>query len=88
MKDYKALQNGSDIRGIAMEVAGGKPVDLTDEAIADLGRGFVRWLSERCGKAPESLGIAVGRDSRITGPHIQKVLCEALGKAGASVLDC
>ena len=88
MKDYKALQNGSDIRGVAMEVPGGKPVDLTDEAIADLGRGFVRWLSERCGKAPESLGIAVGRDSRITGPHIQEVLCEALGKAGASVLDC
>ena len=88
MKDYKALQNGSDIRGVAMEVPGGKPVDLTDEAIADLGRGFVRWLSERCGKAPESLGIAVGRDSRITGPHIQEVLCDALGKAGASVLDC
>ena len=31
MKDYKALQNGSDIRGVAMEVPGGKPVDLTDE---------------------------------------------------------
>ena len=88
MKDYKALQNGSDIRGVALETEGGKPVNLTDEAVSDLGRGFVRWLSEKTGKPAESLGIAVGRDSRVTGPHIQEVLCDALGKAGASVLDC
>ena len=46
MKDYKQLQNGSDIRGVAMEVPGGKPVNLTDEAVTDLAGGFVRWLCE------------------------------------------
>ena len=88
MKDYKALQNGSDIRGVAMEVPGGKPVDLTDEAVADLAGGFLRWLCEKTGKQPSRLGIAVGRDSRVTGPHIQERLCEAFGRYGVSVLDC
>ena len=88
MKDYKALQNGSDIRGVALLTEGGKPVNLTDEAVSDLARGFVAWLSEKTGKPAGRLGIAVGMDSRISGPHIKKVLCEAMGKAGASVLDC
>ena len=88
MKDYKALQNGSDIRGVALEVPGGKPVDLTDEAVKDLAAGFLRWLCEKTGKHPDKLGIAVGRDSRVTGPHIQELLCEAFGRYGVSVLDC
>ena len=88
MKDYKALQNGSDIRGVALQAEGGKPVNLTDEAVSDLGRAFALWLSEKTGKSADRLGIAVGMDSRVTGPHIKKVLCEAMGKAGVSVLDC
>ena len=88
MKDYKTLQNGSDIRGVAMEVPGGKPVDLTDEAVVDLAAGFLRWLCEKTGKKPSRLGIAVGRDSRVTGPRIQELLCEAFGRYGVSVLDC
>ena len=88
MKDYRSLQNGSDIRGVAMEVPGGKPVDLTDEAVADLAGGFLRWLCEKTGKKPSRLGIAIGRDSRVTGPHIQELLCEAFGRYGVSVLDC
>lgn len=33
MPDYKKLQNGSDIRGVAIAVEGGKSVDLTEEAV-------------------------------------------------------
>ena len=29
MTDFKKLQNGSDIRGVAIETEGGKPVHLT-----------------------------------------------------------
>ncbi len=88
MKDYSKLQNGSDIRGVALAKEGGKPVDLTDLAVCDIARSFVFWLSERCGKEPGSLGIAVGRDSRVTGPHLQEVFCGALAACGAQVLDC
>ena len=32
MIDYKKLQNGSDIRGVAIAVAGGKEVNLNEES--------------------------------------------------------
>ena len=40
MPDYKKLQNGSDIRGVAIAVEGGKPVDLTEEAVRAIGGAF------------------------------------------------
>ncbi|MDO5331199.1 MAG: phosphomannomutase/phosphoglucomutase, partial [Bacillota bacterium] len=37
---------------------------------------------------PEDLKFAVGRDSRVSGPDIAKVVCDTLVKMGAKVLDC
>ena len=88
MKDYKGLQNGSDIRGTALYKEGGRPVDLTDQAVADIAKGFAVWLGEKFQKPAASLSVAVGRDSRVTGPHIQEVFCRALAAEGLSVLDC
>ena len=89
MKDYSSLQNGSDIRGTALAKEGGRPVDLTDEAVRDLAAGFAEWLwAKYPDKERHSFCVAVGRDSRVTGPHIQDVLCKALAEAGVSVLDC
>ena len=89
MKDYKALQNGSDIRGVAMAVPGGKPVNLTDEAVMDLARGFARWLRDRYpDKDPGSFSVAVGRDSRLSGSFLQAVFCAAMSAQGFSVLNC
>lgn len=88
MKDYKGLQNGSDIRGVAMEIPGGKAVNLTAEAAADLAAGFAYWLSEKTGKALAELKIAIGRDSRITGPAILDAASVALENLGITVYDC
>ncbi|MBO4862464.1 MAG: phosphomannomutase/phosphoglucomutase, partial [Firmicutes bacterium] len=89
MKDYKALQNGSDIRGVAMAVPGGKSVNLTDEAVMDLARGFAEWLRARYpDKDPASFSVAVGRDSRVTGEFLQAVFCAAMSAQGVSVLNC
>ena len=38
--EYLSLQNGSDIRGVAMEGIPGQSVNLTDQACRDIGRGF------------------------------------------------
>lgn len=38
--DYRKLQNGSDIRGIAIEGIEGEHVNLTNEAVYDLARAF------------------------------------------------
>ncbi len=88
MKNYGALQNGSDIRGVAMAGESGKPVDLTPEAVVDLTLAFVLWLAAKTEKKREELTVAVGRDSRLTGPELLRIVCETLAGCGVQVLCC
>ena len=88
MKNYKALQNGSDIRGVATEGIEGQSIRLTSAAAADLSYGFALWLSQKTEKNISELKIAIGRDSRISGPAIVKTICEELSSLGVKVLDC
>ena len=48
--DYKKLQNGSDIRGVALEGIAGQNVNLTEEVCRNIGRGFALWLMDKTGK--------------------------------------
>ena len=83
--DYSGLQNGSDIRGVAMEGIAGQNVNLTEQACRDIGRGFALWLRERLGK--DALRVAIGRDSRLSGPVLSGWLGEALAAEGVAVTD-
>ncbi len=85
---YKQFKSGTDIRGVASEGVEGQPINLTDEVLINMTDGFVLWLSNKLGKAPENLKISVGRDSRISGPHIMDIAVERFSKAGAEVLRC
>ena len=87
MKDYSKLQNGSDVRGIASDLLG-KEINLTPSAAEDIAYGFGFWLSDACGKAPTRCRVAVGRDSRFTGPALQAAVCSTLNQMGCTVLDC
>ncbi len=87
MKDYKELKSGSDVRGFASDIFG-NTVNLTDEAVYDIAAAFVLFLSEKRGKRPDGLRIAVGHDSRITAEKIKAKVIEALTCAGVCVLDC
>ena len=84
MKDYFSLQNGSDIRGVALEVPGGKPVNLTLDAARDIGAAFGLWLSERTGLPCNLLRVAIGRDSRVTGEAISAAIAEGLSSVGVN----
>ena len=84
--DYSKLQNGSDIRGVALEGIAGQSVNLTEQAARDIGRGFALWLMEKTGKK-EGLRVAVGRDSRLSGPALCGWLCEAMVQQGLNVTD-
>lgn len=88
MKNYRALQNGSDIRGVALPDASGKPVTLTPEAARDLSRAFAVWLASNRRLGPGPLTVAVGRDSRLSGEALSRVVCESLRDFGVQVLDC
>ena len=71
MKDslYR-LQNGTDIRGILIETKDQKAT-ITQEDIKAIARGIVHWLSMKEDKKPNGMKIAVGMDSRITGPAVK-----------------
>ncbi len=83
--DYSKLQNGSDIRGVALEGIEGQHVNLTQQACTDIGRGFALWLKNKAGK--NNLRVAVGRDSRLSGPALCDWICEAMVQEGLNVTD-
>ena len=83
--DYKKLQNGSDIRGVALEGIEGQNVNLTETACRDIGRGFAIWLYKKTGK--KNMRVAVGRDSRLSGQALSGWICEAMQQQGINVTD-
>ena len=83
--DYKKLQNGSDIRGVALEGIEGQNVNLTEEVCKNIGRGFALWLIKKAGKS--DLTVAVGRDSRLSGEKLSGWLTSAIAESGIKVVD-
>lgn len=88
MGKYKKLQNGSDIRGIAITGVPGESPNLTADEAADIARGFLAWLCGRLNKKPEDMKLAVGRDSRVSGQHLMDGLMNGFGPYGCKVFDC
>ncbi len=85
---YKQFKSGTDIRGVASEGVEGQSVNLTDDVLANMVDGFILWLSNKLGKSPDSLKISVGRDSRISGPHIMDIAVNRFTACGTNVLRC
>lgn len=83
--DYSKLQNGSDIRGVALEGIEGQHINLTESACRDIGRGFALWLGNKLGK--KDLRVAVGRDSRLSGETLCGWICQSMVEQGLHVTD-
>jgi len=84
--DYSKLQNGSDIRGVALPGVEGEDVNLTPQAVGHIARGFAAWLRRRTGRGA-GLRVALGRDSRLSGPAMAELLGAALSAEGVDVTD-
>lgn len=87
MEKMNQLQNGTDIRGIAIENADNK-ITLTSEAVRLIGCGFVNLLKQKENNGEKSLKVAVGMDSRLSGPELKSSLVESLINQGCDVYDC
>ncbi len=87
MIDFKKLQNGSDIRGIAIQTEGGPEPNLTKETAGRIAGSFVYWLSKKVNKNPVMLKICVGQDSRISGDMLKEGVLEAIALWGAEGHD-
>jgi len=83
---YFKLQNGSDVRGVALEGVEGEPVTLTEDIARTIGYAFSQWLEKRTGKS--GLKVAVGHDSRLSSDIIKTAVFQGLEKGGCSVFDC
>ena len=68
---WMKLQNGSDVRGVALDGVEGETANLTPEIIRPIGFAFARWLSEKKGKPVSELKVAVGHDSRLSADMVK-----------------
>lgn len=84
--NWEKLQNGSDIRGVALEGVEGEHVNLTPEAAETIAKSFAKWLRDTTGN--ENLTIAVGTDCRLSGGSIKQAFVNGAVQAGAVVVDC
>ncbi|XP_072982929.1 uncharacterized protein [Typha latifolia] len=87
----RRLQNGSDVRGVALEGEKGRTVDLSPQAVEAIGETFGEWIAEglRDGsdKAVSKVRVSVGRDPRLSGPGLSTALLTGLARAGCLVFN-
>lgn len=86
--DYLYLKSGTDVRGTAIETPEDGPVQLTSQAVTDIARAFLVWCGTHLDIPAHRLKLAVGRDSRLSGPRIAGVLKDAFLPYGVTCYDC
>ncbi|GAB0489429.1 hypothetical protein MMPV_000648 [Pyropia vietnamensis] len=85
--DLMRLQNGSDVRGVALPLIPAEPVTLTPAAAAELGAAFAAWVSSSTGVPVADVTVTIGRDSRLSGPELAEATAAGVLAAGARVID-
>lgn len=86
--DFLKLQNGSDIRGVALEGVDGEHVNLTTGVCRNIGAAFALWLSAKTGRSTDTLVIGIGRDSRLSGEALENALVEGLAAQRVNIVRC
>ena len=85
--NFSKLQNGSDIRGVALPGVVGEDVNLTPQVIMSITGALAVWLCNKTRKNADELTVAIGHDSRLSGPDIKRIMELKLRKLGVHVLD-
>ncbi|MBL1210004.1 phosphomannomutase/phosphoglucomutase [Geminocystis sp. GBBB08] len=85
--NWQKLQNGSDIRGVALTGVEGEDVNLTPDIIAIIAKAFALWLSQQKQKPTSDLIISIGRDSRLSGEILMNASINAIASLGVTVYD-
>ena len=80
LNDWLKLRSGSDIRGNADQ--------LTDAFAERIGFVFAQWVAKKYGTTSDKIKIAVGHDSRVSGPRLKDALIQGMKAADSDVLDC
>lgn len=75
--------SGTDIRGLAQ----GSEALITEKLALSLGAALARYLKTQNQGEEGRLRVALGRDSRLSGPKLLKALAQGLCDQGVDVLD-
>lgn len=84
---YLKLQKGESITGVSLTGVPGEALSLREDEAREIAVGFVVWLSDRLGKSPEDMTLAIGRDPRASGPRLLDGLMDGFGAYGCKVYD-
>lgn len=84
--NFLKLQNGSDIRGVVLDGVKGEKINLTPNMCGTIAKYFAHFLSKTYKLT--QLKIAVGMDSRLSGPSILEAISKDLKSIGVKVFDC
>ncbi|RZC58220.1 hypothetical protein C5167_005531 [Papaver somniferum] len=91
VEKIKRLQNGSDVRGVAVEGEKGRTVDLTPPAVEAIAQSFGEWvingMKTEQGYVKEIVKVSLGRDPRISGASLSVAVFSGLKRAGCSAYD-
>lgn len=81
----RALQNGSDIRGIAISTENNQ-ANLTENEAEKIAKGLVKWLQvDKELQGPLTIGI--GHDSRLSADTLKQGLIKGLLTQGVHIID-
>ncbi len=80
------LQNGSDVRGVALQTEGEK-VTLNKETAYAIARAFARAVKKQNPDKKEGYIATVGMDSRLSGPVLKGAVMRGLSAEGFRVYD-
>lgn len=86
--EWKKLQNGSDIRGVAIEGIEDQSVNLQDVVVEKIASSFAIWLSTKKNKPLDELTISIGNDSRLSADTMRAAIIKGLTVLGCRVLNC
>ena len=81
----KSLQNGSDIRGVAIDGVESEPITLTSDIVKNIAWAFSSWLKDKIRK--DDLSISVGHDSRISANKLKQAVIHGLLQNNCSIGD-
>jgi len=87
---YEALQNGSDLRGVASESDAGEQMTLTPHRMYCIGSAFAEWLNQQLGEVPtagNSTRVSIGKDPRLSGDSLLVALAQGLASRGVNCSD-
>ncbi|XP_047321362.1 phosphomannomutase/phosphoglucomutase isoform X2 [Impatiens glandulifera] len=86
--DFLKLQNGSDIRGVAVDGVEGESISLTEAVTEAIAAAFASWLVDKKKPSASSrLKVSIGHDSRISAKSLQDAVSRGIAGAGLDVIQ-